>query len=891
MAAWAAPMLTCMAALAQGYTEGIRPSEAVRSALEAPGLTESERRQLRVRHGQWSDTDLDTPERRADAALRVWDLASPALADPAAPVWLRAEALLRRGRAEEALSLLAGCEEPACALARAGCLELLGRSEQALAQLAPLESAAAASDATPQALRLGARAVMLRSRLQRVEPSRWKDAADWLGRAREADRLEPTVARLEGQLLLGRHNRPQGVPALREALQRDPRDSEAWYLLGRAALDAFDFESAARAVEALRTLHPAHALADLLEAESMLLQEDPDRAERALEGLLQREPEMPQALALHAAVAARRWDRAETARRLALLDARFPGQATGAATVGRLLSLQRQYGWAEQLLRQAIERRPAWSEPRSELAQMLTQTGRVDDARAALAEAARLDPFDKSSAFAQWLLDTMGAWRVIETPHFRIRVKPGVDEAVAASMAEPLEAMHRQVADRFGHEPAERTTIELLPDHEFFGVRITGMPSIHTMAASTGPVIAMEAPRGGNPRKHLGTYDWLEVLRHEYTHTVTLSQTGNRIPHWLTEALAVSMETKPRSMETCRLLADALATGRLFPLDRIKWAFVRPETPQDRPLGYAQGRWMVEFLEATWGRDAVPKLLERYRQGDDEDAALRATIGMGAGEFFERFLPWAKQQVRAWGLDPQPSMDALVDQALESDASLRETAGEARMDRLEAVAKVVAARAGRPARAGEPPLAAARWPAPKLPAVEVTDARLDAWLSQHPDHPDLLEIKLRRRMEAQPELNETTRALLDAYARARPVDPLPDRLLARVGGPGAVAHLRRLDALEERNPAYALELARLLRAQGDLPAALACVEKAARIDGYDPATRELAAAIALEAGRPGDALRHVQALQLLEPEQPRHAERRRKLEAMLAPASARPSVR
>ncbi|MFN9908638.1 MAG: peptidase MA family metallohydrolase, partial [bacterium] len=185
-------------------------------------------------------------------------------------------------------------------------------------------------------------------------------------------------------------------------------------------------------------------------------------------------------------------------------------------------------------------------------------------------------------------------------------------------MPEALERMHAEVSARFGHEPAEKTTIELLPDHEFFAVRITGMPGIHTMAASTGPVIAMEVPRRGNPRKHLGTFDWLEVLRHEYAHTVTLSQTENRIPHWLTEALAVSVETKPRTYETCMQLAQALRTDKLFPLDRIKWAFVRPESPNDRPLAYAQGRWMVEFLEATWGSEVVPRLLERYRQGDDE---------------------------------------------------------------------------------------------------------------------------------------------------------------------------------------------------------------------------------------------------------------------------------
>lgn len=64
--------------------------------------------------------------------------------------------------------------------------------------------------------------------------------------------------------------------------------------------------------------------------------------------------------------------------------------------------------------------------------------------------------------------------------------------------------------------------------------------------------------------------------------------------------------------------------------------------------------------------------------------------------------------------------------------------------------------------------------------------------------------------------------------------------------------------------------------------------KAARIDGYDPATRELAAAIAIEAGQLSEAMRHLQALRRLEPEVTRHAERIERLQRMI---DAKPSPR
>ena len=49
------------------------------------------------------------------------------------------------------------------------------------------------------------------------------------------------------------------------------------------------------------------------------------------------------------------------------------------------------------------------------------------------------------------------------------------------------------------------------------------------------------------------------------------------------------------------------------------------------------------------------------------------------------------------------------------------------------------------------------------------------------------------------------------------------------------------------------------------------------MNAYDPGTRELAASCAIEASRFDDARRHILALTILEPGQPRHA---RRLEAI-----------
>ena len=42
---------------------------------------------------------------------------------------------------------------------------------------------------------------------------------------------------------------------------------------------------------------------------------------------------------------------------------------------------------------------------------------------------------------------------------------------------------------------------------------------------------------------------WSQVLRHEYSHTITLAATDNRIAHWMTEGLAVWEEQTPLKWE------------------------------------------------------------------------------------------------------------------------------------------------------------------------------------------------------------------------------------------------------------------------------------------------------------------------------------------------------
>ncbi len=816
----------------------------VRQALAAEWLEEDERRRLRIFHGAWTPADLDRPTDAALAALLDGRFLDAAFDDPSVPALLRAEALLGRGDFAAALAMVADDPSLRGLAIRIECLEHLGRGDEADAAIAalPPRSAAAGNDAA--ALVDAAKVIAFQGRFEGDSARSHPLAMSLLARARgEIDRLHWPALLLEAELLLEKDNPEEAEAALRGALAFNPRSAAVWNLIGRAAVERFDFAGVERAAERLRAIDPSHPAADRLEARMWLVRGDPAAAEALVEGVLAANSADLDALALRPAIEAARYDFEAMQRRLAELDARLPRQAIGWLEAGRQLAMDRQYPEAADALAEASRRRPRWAAPRIELAMLEMQSGRDALALSALEEAAALDPFNRRAANALTLLREIAGYRRIRTEFFEIRHREGIDEILAEMMPAALDAMHREVAARFRHEPPAPTVIEILPDHPTFAVRITGMPWIHTVAACTGPVIAMEVPRRGSRRKHLGVFDWLEVLRHEYAHTITLSQTRNRIPHWLTEAAATSVETTPRDYPTSELLARSLLGEGLLPLAEIDWAFVRPKRPTDRGLAYAQGRWMVEYLDEAFGDEALVSLLERFREGRSEAEAFEAVLGMPPVEFERRFLDWARSEVRAWGLDPVPSVADLVAAAGLDEAT--------------------------PGRGGS----------------VVDDATLAEWLEDWPEHPDLLEMALRRRLPADAPGNGTVpmeiATLLERYARARPADPYPHRILARIhlaseDPLAAIPHLEALDRTERDDNIYAIELARQLRAAGRRPDAFAAVSKAVRIDPYDAPLRELAAAIAIEASEPEAAGMHLRALLLLEPDRPIH---RRRLEA------------
>jgi len=832
-------------AAAQAALEPVPANPLAERLLNQPGLDETAARARRLFFGR---LDGFTPANPAEAAALAWArgrLNDPALSHHAAAPLLRARAALARGDAAAVRPLLEGNPTIEAAWLRASADEARGALADAAAELVPLRTRLQHETLTdPAELTAGGRAVAALARLEGRPAQDYALAQRLLARAtQEIDPGHWPAMVAEGQLLMTKYNRREAADAFRAALGLNPHATDAWYGLGRLALDGFNFDGAAAASSRLRAVNPIHPLADALDVRARLLQRDAESAYAVLNPALGALPRHRELRALHAAAAAAAYDNDALDAALAEYDRLAPGAPDAYFTAGAALAIDRQYPPARRLLEEAVDRAPNDPAPRLELGLMLMQQGDLPAARGVLAAATALDPFHRGANNQLQLVEALlNGYETIETEHFLIRYRPGVDEALARDMPGPLEEMYDEITAVFGHRPTPRTQIDLMPDKSHFAVRITGLPHFITIAAATGDVIALTPPRRGADQAD--PFNWVNVLRHEYVHVVTLSQTRNRVPHWFTEACAVSQETTGRTWDTCRMLAHALHqprdNGGLFDYDQINWGFIRPQQPNDRPLAYAQSDWMLEFIAQRWSHGAIVELLELYREGVGDVAALRTVLGVDGDAFMADFRAWAATQVAAWGLGPRETSDRAKEVLLSK---------------------------------GE-----------NVPLDELTRLLEEHHDPQLGDHPALLGLIAKRVVgegngalapAADP---AAARHWITRYAAARPVDPWAHRTLVRLahehGEPeAALGSLRLLERGDNYSAVWSKQLADLHRAAGRLDAAQRALTRALRCEPYNATFREDAATVALQRGDPAEAEHQIEALVILEPDRAIHPKR------------------
>ncbi len=344
-------------------------------------------------------------------------------------------------------------------------------------------------------------------------------------------------------LLRDKHNNDEedgSVSDYHAALKINPNLPEAHVGLGEVALERWGFEEVEKRADLALKVNPNFAPALNLLAEKYLLERRYQQAITSAEKALAINPNDLTALSLAAAAYACMYDQEGVDRMQARVAALNPRCAFYHRTLGDAFSGIRQYASSEKQYLQAIAYDPTDANSRTELGMMYMQWGHEGKARDALDAAWALDAYNERTKFTLDLLDKLHKFARHETPHFIVKYDASQDTGLGEYVADYLESIYTAVTGDFDTPLDEKTTIEFFPTQKAFAVRITGKPWIYTVGASTGSVIALAAPREST--QTLGRYNLARVLKHEFTHTVTLAATHNRIPHWFTEGLAVYQE-------------------------------------------------------------------------------------------------------------------------------------------------------------------------------------------------------------------------------------------------------------------------------------------------------------------------------------------------------------
>src|SRR5262245_31675387 len=332
-------------------------ADSVQQLLLQDYLKDEERREIRLRHGAWQESDLSDAASRSWAALVSGRFTDAALDDAGAPALDRAEALLARGQSGEALSLLETATSARAVRVRAAALVDQGRTDDAAAVIAPLkDNLVPGSKASPEDIIESVRAMLILARLRGAEGSGavgYQQMLNVLAHVRDdLDRLSWEANLAEAELLYEKDRYADAIGALQSTLALNPRCAEAWFLLGQISFDGFDFpraESIALRLDALAG--PGSVYGALVHAGLKLRQGEGEQAELALAPALEKCPRSRPLLAAYAAAAAGRFDFAEAEKRLKAFDELSPNSPLAYMATGKTMARSEEHTSELQSLR------------------------------------------------------------------------------------------------------------------------------------------------------------------------------------------------------------------------------------------------------------------------------------------------------------------------------------------------------------------------------------------------------------------------------------------------------------------------------------------------------------------------------------------------------------
>jgi cellulose synthase operon protein C len=443
-----------------------------------------------------------------------------------------------------------------------------------------------------------------------------------------------------GMLLHQRFNNNDAVALFKEALQRDPKNAQAYLGLAIVSADGFDGkapEYAGQALELDPKLVEAHELAANLALEDADTQHAVAQADEALA----LSPDALIAMAIHAAVELL----ADRPSDLWLDKIRKvnPTYGEGYALVAHHLELNYRFDDAIVYYRKAIEADPRLWSARSQLGVSLMRLGQEDEPFKQLEMCYNNGYRDAQTVNSLRLLDSYKNFVTYKENGTVLRLRKNEAELLHPYFAAELQRIIATYDKKYKMKLTGPVQVEVYPDHEDFAVRTMGMPGLGALGVTFGQVVAMDSPSARKP----GDFNWGSTLWHEMSHVYILSATNGRVPRWFTEGLAVHEETQVSPEWGDRVSPDILVAIRdkkLLPVAKLDRGFIFPEYPAQVVVSYFEAGSICDYVQSHWGEGKLLDMVHSYAQRKTTPEAIQADLGVSPEEFDKQYLQWLDER-------------------------------------------------------------------------------------------------------------------------------------------------------------------------------------------------------------------------------------------------------
>lgn len=459
----------------------------------------------------------------------------------------------------------------------------------------------------------------------------------------------------KGELAIEKGDFVLAARAYRAGLEKFPDDPDG---LAGLALSLFggDREASVEQAQKAVTINPGHPPSLLLLAEHHIDAEAYAKAHEALDPLLKVDPGHPLAWAFKAVLAHLDNDASleQEARSLGLK--RWATNPQVDHWIGKKLSDKYRFKEGAAAQKRAMAMDPSYLPAQLQLAQDMLRLGDNDRGYRLAEVVLDRDPYNTLAYNLVELRDNVAGYTTLVVPGFVVKMNPLEAEVYGPSALAVLQDAQRRLVDKYGVNIDRPTLVEIFADQRDFAIRTFGLPGgVGYLGVCFGDVITANSPATGTT----GRTNWQAVLFHEYCHVVTLNQTNNKMPRWLSEGLSVYEERQAnpawgQGMNPVyreRILSE----DGLTPLADMSSAFMNPSGPGGIGFAYYQSNLAVAYLIDAFGFEPMRELLNDLGRGEPINDAMVSRFGT-LSKIEQGFVAFAQNEARAFGpsLDWQP---------------------------------------------------------------------------------------------------------------------------------------------------------------------------------------------------------------------------------------------